>query len=492
LRKHHRKNTFGLYKRKLVFFSLVFVVMLFGISIYQESRYKADSIQTIGNYQQNFQTKNLDLKKNGDLILDSESTKGVDVLSDFDEIRLPFVSKPGQYIDQLEVVLNLDSDYADKIKAEVIAEHGVGDSSFYVSAPNQLTYHISSIAPTGDVTIVAKVPKGILEPSINKVLIHYLSQIKISFWLLLAIIIPTITSVFMVLVLAFEYRRQRIDIPTKEIDAPPMAIPPGVVGALYKQKVASREIAATLIDLAKRGDIFIVDKERGFSFGKGKFDQRLLGFEKILLSKIFTSSIKSSQKQIEERINKHLYSKKMSLLTVGIYALATRLGYFKANPYKMHIKYRLIGVGLFLVGFACFILSLYIFKDPPYAVFFWLGEMIAALIISISASNMPIRSPIGQEVMSNWLAFKKYLSNPNKLPYSENNPDLFQRYLPYAIVLECEAAWARRFTDHSFMVPDWFITDKTGLSLDDFCLSLYPIVSYVGKSLAAIREPGFH
>jgi hypothetical protein len=41
------------------------------------------------------------------------------------------------------------------------------------------------------------------------------------------------------------------------------------------------------------------------------------------------------------------------------------------------------------------------------------------------------------------------------------------------------------------MVPDWFITDKQSLGLQDFCLSLYPIVGYVGQNLAAIREPGY-
>jgi hypothetical protein len=80
-------------------------------------------------------------------------------------------------------------------------------------------------------------------------------------------------------------------LPDKEVNSLPMAIPPAIVGVLVHQKVRAREIAATLVDLAIRGDILIIDRERGFAFGKGKFDQRLLGYEKILLSKIFRNNL---------------------------------------------------------------------------------------------------------------------------------------------------------------------------------------------------------
>ncbi len=494
MRKNKKKALmFGLYTRKLVFFSLVLV---FTFSVLEASKsiksYKADDYSSFRGSSAGNISQKIEMAKNGDIVVDGKISKNkIDLLKDYDELRLLVLEKPGKYINSLEVTLSLPDAIASQIEAEVITQHGVGSSQYRISGDNVITYEASNIAATGEVTIVTKIPKGVIEPPFIRTVVKFINDIKHSFWLLTAIVIPGLTLFCLLAILVFQYKRQRIDIPEKEIDAPPMAIPPAVVGALFKQKVGAREIAASLIDLAKRGDIYIVDRERGFVFGKGKFDQRLLGFEKILLSKIFSSAISSDRKDIEQRINQHLYSKKMSLLTVGIYLLATRLGYFKANPFKMHFKYRMFGVLLFLASFAGFVLSLYIFKDPPYAVFFWIGAMIASLIISFTANNMPIRTPIGQEVLSNWLAFKKYLSNPMPIQYDEANPELFQKYLPYAVVLECEAAWAKRFSEHNFIIPDWFVTDKGGLGLDDFCLTLYPIVSYVGKSFAAIREPGF-
>jgi hypothetical protein len=195
--------------------------------------------------------------------------------------------------------------------------------------------------------------------------------------------------------------------------------------------------------------------------------------------------------EIERRINNHFYSKKISLVSAGIYALTTRLGYFKTNPQSVHAKYRLFGILAFLIGLAGFGASFFYFPSPPYIVFFWVGMMVSAAIITATASYIPIRTPLGQEELSNWLAFKKYLSSPEPIPFAPNLNEIFLRYLPYAIVMDCEAAWAKRFTDHNFEMPVWFLTEKGSLALEDFCLSLFPIISYVSRSFVALREPGF-
>lgn len=128
---------------------------------------------------------------------------------------------------------------------------------------------------------------------------------------------------------------------------------------------------------------------------------------------------------------------------------------------------------------------------PRFTAFFWVGMMISALVVIFLAKSIPLRTQMGTEALSNWISFKKFLSNPNPIAYTPTVHQLFEAYLPYAIALHCEAAWARRFREHNFTVPGWFLTDKQGLGLDDFCLSLFPIVSYVGRSLSALREPGF-
>lgn len=482
----------GIYKRKLLFFVCLFLVGA-GFLYYSKNNNNYQASEEVLNDYLPTSALNVDVNvlKNGEITIDGKKSKyQVSLLRDYDEVRFPVVDKNGNYYSKITIKLTLPEGITGDVHHEILAIHGVGSSSSYIKDASTIVYEANSVSSGATISIVAKMAKGTIKPPLSRLAFNLLEQAKNSFWLLTATILPMITTIFLVIMVAYQYRRQKIEKPTKEISAPPMAIPPAVVGALANQKIGPREIAATLIDLARRGDIFIIDRERGFSFGKGRYDNRLLGFERILLSKIFRDTIKAEQKEIEERFANHLYSKKMSIVTAGIYALATRLGYFKVNPGKIHLKYRLLGIFAFFVAFGGFMVSLSVFTDPPYAIFFWVGMMISALIIAFLAGNMPIRTPIGQEVLTNWLAFQMFLSKEEEFPYSEDNEEIFEKYLPYAIVLNCEAAWARRFLSHNFALPNWFLTEKNGLSIEDFCLTLFPIVSYVGRNLSTIREPG--
>lgn len=488
--KSKRFVSIGFYQRKLVFFVVIFSLGIFGIYYYRNISYKADEISgplVSRNTRQNIA---VDILSDGKIKIDGKETnQTIDLVNN--ELRLPVVDNPGRFIGKVTITLTLPENITGEVKPEILAIHGVGETNNYFKDSNTIIYEASDVSATGIVTVIASLPQGSIKPEINIAIWAFLSSVKASAWVVIGTLLPIITLVIMLTVLIHQFKRQKIDIPQKETTQPPMALPPAVVGVLLNQKVGSREIAATLIDLAQRGDIIILDRERGFAFGKGRFDKRLLTFEKLLLSKIFSEHLSSDRKEIERRINNHFYSKKMSLVTAGVYALATRLGYFKANPQKTLIKYRLIGIFCFLIALSGFVASLIQFKDPQYVVFFWIGMMGASLVISYVASRLPIRTVIGQEVLSNWYAFKKYLTSKDEFPYSEYNQEIFQKYLPYAVVMNCESAWARRFAKHNFVVPPWFLSEKTGLGIEDFCLSLFPIVSYVGRSLSAIREPGF-
>lgn len=466
------------------------MVAYFGFITIKNSYYRADTDGVSLTSNSGLLNISAELTKEGKVLIDGkESQEKYDFVNN--ELRMLVLDNPGKYFEEVNVTLRLPEGISGEVFHEILGVHGVAEKSSHLVDKRTVVYQANEVSSSAILTIVAKLPAGSIKPKIAERITKNLLLIKSKVWILVGISLPALCFIIMVMFLIYQQRRHRIEIPEKETANPPMAIPPAVVGALFNQKVGSREIAATLIDLAQRGDIVILDRDRGFAFGKGRFDQRLLGFEKILLSKIFSEHLSSDRKELEERINRHFYSKKMSLVTAGIYALATRLGYFKANPQKYLMKYRLLGIFFFLIALGGFAISLIQFRDPPFIVFFWVGMMATSLIISIMAGKLPIRTVIGQEVLSNWYAFKKYLSNPNSFPYSENNQEIFQKYLPYAIVMNCEAAWAKRFSEHNFMMPDWFLSDKKGLGLEDFCLSLFPIVSYVSRSLSAIREPGF-
>lgn len=491
-KKYRKTGVFSFYRRKLFFFVIMMAVGYFSYLSLRLNSYKADEPLYLSDDAKSEQSINLAVTSQGNIIVNNRETgKKVSFLTDFDELRLPVIDQPDRYYDNVTITLTLPGDFADRVNHQILAIHGVGAIDSEVKGNRTIVYQASDVSAYATVSVVAEIPKGLIRPDIMSQVKTTLGGLKANVWITLGIALPTLTFIFVTFFLLHQSKRQRIEIPDQEISAPPMAIPPALAGVLVHQRVRPREVAATLIDLAIRGDIVILDRERGFAFGKHKFDNRLLGYEKILLTKIFHQSLSSSRAEIEQRINNHFYSKKISIVSAGIYALATRLGYFQVNPQRVYAKYRFIGIGMLLIGLTGFGLNISVFTGQPFLVFFWIGMMLSALIVTFSVSRIPIRTPLGQEALSNWLAFKKYLSNPEPISYDHEISGTFQRYLPYAIILDCEAAWAKRFLKHNFVMPPWYLTDKGGLGLEDFCLSLFPIISYVSRSLTALREPGF-
>ncbi len=483
----------GLYKRKLLFFVLLAIVVAVAFMYLRYNQYQADQAYIDSPIASN-SAKNIALliTEEGEILVDGSSTnRKLSSIPGYDELRIPIVDQPGKFYEKIVIEVTVPNNSAYEIEHQMLAIHGVDSSESRVVDNSTIVYEATGVSSMATLSIVAKIPSGVINKPFYVGMFDELANASFNFWLIVAIAVPVLTIIFMFVFLAGKRKGHKVDQPDKAISAPPMAIPPALVGVLFHGQVASREIAATLIDLARRKDIYILDKDRGFSFGKGKFDNRLLPYEKILLSKIFKNNLSTSRIQIEQKINDKLYSKKMSVVTAGIYSIATRLGYFQDNPRKIYGRYRVIGIIAFLFGLAGFGASFFLDFLPSFTAFFWVGMMFSALIISFSATNVPTRTEIGAEALSNWLAFKKFLSDPAPIDYTPTVHQLFEAYLPYAIVLDCEAAWARRFANHNFIIPDWFVTTKAGLGIDDFCLSLFPIVSYVGRSLTELREPGY-
>lgn len=491
--KNIKRGVLGVYTRKLFFFVVLGVIVATGLIFLKYNTYKADTnFNVLLSKTDTNPNVLIEIKDNGLVYVDGKNTnRHLNIVGGFDELRMPIIDKPGGYLTDLKVTLKLPKGAAYQTEREILAIHGVNIAYATVIDQNTISYEAQGISPYATVSIVAKLPEGIIDRPFYVSAIDKMTQIQFNYWVVLAAALPFFTIIYMVMFLAYQGRVQHVDIPDKAINYPPMAIPPALVGALFHQKVGPREISATLVDLARRRDIVILDRERSFAFGKGKFDQRLLGYEKILLSKIFQENMTSDRREIERRISNHLYSKKISIVSASIYSVATRLGYFRINPQKVHAKYRLIGVLAFLIGAGGFFASFMLDFIPKFTAFFWIGMIFSALIIALTAGRIPLRSQLGNEALTNWLAFRKFLSDPTPIEYTTDLQAIFEAYLAYAIVLDCEAAWARRFEPHSFIVPNWFLTDKVGLGLEDFCLSLFPIISFVGRNFAALREPGF-
>jgi uncharacterized membrane protein len=85
---------------------------------------------------------------------------------------------------------------------------------------------------------------------------------------------------------------------------------------------------------------------------------------------------------------------------------------------------------------------------------------VASLIINIFA-NYNRRSKKGYEALNHLQGFKLFLSVTDKERFKffnapEKSPELFMKYLPYAIALKVEKDWAKVFEGITIPDPDWY------------------------------------
>ena len=84
------------------------------------------------------------------------------------------------------------------------------------------------------------------------------------------------------------------------------------------------------------------------------------------------------------------------------------------------------------------------------------------------------------------LQFKNFLSKDEVFLGDE---EVFEKYLPYAVALGVETAWAGRFARINFSRPEWFDATDSVEGIDGFARSFLPIIDYISTTLSLSSEP---
>ncbi len=490
----------GIYSRKALFLLLIGFLGVFGYNLAQNLLPATASLQfeeipyeaTLGGKE-----INIEINENSVVLIDGKKVNNtLHFFKDKDEFRLKVFDDQDDFYSYFRANLKLPKPVLEtEVRPIVYAVHGVGMSYGRLTDPQTITYEAQNISPGATLTIVAELPKGLVKPGFFQSIKYNLSQISVNVWLYIGIILP---GAILILMLVMIFRRRRANyMPIRGLlGGPPDNIAPAIPGVLVDGVVGAREIAATLIDLAKRGYIYIINKGNGeFSFGirrTGDFHQmtKLSNFEIELLDKIFLpKAYKSSVKDVEMRIGKHIFSKKIANFYLGIYDEATKQGLFVKNPSQVHLSWKYTGIVFFYISFLGFMIGAVSGLEPKYSLLFWVSGIIASLVMVRLSPFMPARTTKGNEELRAWLEFRKYLSNRKPASTAEMMQSKFEDYLPYAIVLGAEIEWVKRFGTARFNKPDWYESRESNVTLDSFAAQLFPLIGYVAKNLARSHDP---
>ncbi|MFA6027922.1 MAG: DUF2207 domain-containing protein [Patescibacteria group bacterium] len=220
--------------------------------------------------------------------------------------------------------------------------------------------------------------------------------------------------------------------------------PPGVVGTLIDEKADLKDLTSTIIDLAVRGYLKILEKEKNkYSFKKLKewnSDATLHTYEKTLLSDIFGAKEEVSLNDLRYKFYSYI-----APLRDMLHEEVLNHNYFARNPGKVRKKYTGFGVALIIFGFVG---SFFFFIGIPL--------IVIGIMLAIFASRMPQKTMEG--VLANEWAqgFKMFLFHAERYRIAKMTPEFFERCLPYAMVFGVEKEWANQFKDIYKQPPSWY------------------------------------
>lgn len=231
---------------------------------------------------------------------------------------------------------------------------------------------------------------------------------------------------------------------------PPEGLTPIGVGTLVDEVVHGRDATAMMIDLAVRGYIRIEYREQSFlglkvaqSFAyvlvrQKDNDTDLTSYEAEFLDAVFAGG------RTERHIKNEMFGLRSAVQSVhkSVYAQLAQAGYFVKNLQHVRIVYRTAGT-LFLFG--TFAVEM---KEGMTVLAQSLGA--SALVALWFAHVMPRKTLRGVHAREHLLGFKDFLmvTEKDRLAFHnapEKRQELFEKFLPYAIALKVELAWAQQF-----------------------------------------------
>ncbi len=248
---------------------------------------------------------------------------------------------------------------------------------------------------------------------------------------------------------------------------PPEKLTPGEVGALVDESANMRDITATLVDLAVRGFLVIEeqkkdhlgglwsDKDYRFILQKARAAwSSLKPHESEMLEGLFpagTTGETVSMSSLENHFYTHIGAMKSGMLG----SLVTH-GYFRRRPDSTRQAY--LGAGV-VMGFLMAWGGNAVAHGMGMAPFtFILAGILTGGVICAFGWFMPARTADGTRALEGVLGFEDFLQHVDSDRFARTikTPEMFEKFLPFAMALGVEKNWSHAFQDICKQPPNWY------------------------------------
>ena len=182
---------------------------------------------------------------------------------------------------------------------------------------------------------------------------------------------------------------------------------------------------------------------------------------------------------------KNKFYKDLTDIKDKIYKSTVEKKYFNKHPNRVRATYATIGIISGICGF---------FLGSTLGIIFMWSIVISAGIVLIFGVFMPKKTKKGVLIKEKIYGLKMYMNvaEKDRIKFHNaptKNPELFEKLLPYAMVMKVEKEWAEQFKDLYKSQPDWY-SDPSGGAFNAAFLasSLGDFSSSSQKSLSS--KPG--
>ena len=245
--------------------------------------------------------------------------------------------------------------------------------------------------------------------------------------------------------------------------APPDNLTPAELGTLIDNRPDMRDITSTLVDLAVRGYLIIEEKTEKvlglFSSKDYIFELRkpsaewggLKAHEREILQSVF-----GGKNQVELSDLQNEFYRDLPGIRDQIFDQLLAYGYYVRRPDRIRNLYLVVAivVGILSVWGGGFVAALLGQQPLPFVV----GGALSGGLIFVFAWFMPARTFAGARTLEKVLGFEEFLSRVESDRFSRmvKTPEMFEKFLPYAMALGVEKNWVRAFEDIYRQPPNWY------------------------------------
>ena len=274
---------------------------------------------------------------------------------------------------------------------------------------------------------------------------------------------------------------------------------PAELGTLVDNRADMDDITATLVDLAVRGFIRIEEVTESHLFGLSKSTDYILHFlrkqpdwtdlkpheRNYLLALMGVGLFEGDAVKVSDLQNK--FYTKLPKIRDAIYDTLVASGYYRQRPDKVKAKW--IGLSfltmILLAGATALAIKTSFIVFSPIAL--GVAAVLSTMIMFSFAQIMPARTVTGARAREATLGFKEFLERVESERYKKmiTSPEMFERFLPFAMAFGVEDKWAKAFEDIYREPPTWYVGGTGPFNASSFSHSISTMSSAASSSMSS-------